>query len=95
MVLVYSTQVANTSMKLSHDGAKKLTNGGPPVLLKCGKLDLEINRKLDNAALYDLGFDGARRQKLPIQAQGDKTIISIDTATLENGPTVFFELFFN
>ena len=43
-------------------------------------------------SLYALGFDGSRREKLPLQAENGVIKISFDTAALKNGPTPFFEL---
>jgi hypothetical protein len=94
MVLVYSTpgrqhldetfarwsQKAHQWRTSRPSEMRKTRPGNQPKTGQCSPLRLGIRR--------------SETPKLPIQAQGDKTIISIDTATLENGPTVFFELFF-
>ncbi|MCR5380082.1 MAG: hypothetical protein K6G44_03775 [Lentisphaeria bacterium] len=92
IVLVYSTMVANSNLTLSPDRSTNIQSGHPPTLLRCGQLQLQFDRPAKGFKLYALGFNGARREELPLVKRNGKTSISIDTATLKDGPTVFFEL---
>lgn len=92
IVIVYSTMVVNTNMTLSPDRRTNINSGHAPALLRCGKLQLQLNRPVGNLKLFTLGFDGARRQQLPLSEKDGKLSISLDTSALQDGPTVFFEL---
>ncbi len=93
IVLVYSTRAANSGMELSADEVTLLKLGQPPVLLQTGRLKVELaHSQATGMRLYALGFDGVRREELPLSKRGETLEISLDTALLKNGPTVFFEL---
>ena len=92
IVIVYSTMVANSNLTLSPDHRVNIQSGHAPTLLRCGKLQLQIDRPVKGFKLYALGFDGSRRQELPLAKRDIVTDISIDTSALQDGPTVFFEL---
>lgn len=93
IVLLYITGEANTGMEVSHDHSQIFKRGGAPVLLLRGTLSAGLrNRHAAGMSLYALGYDGARREKLPLTVAGDTLAIDLDTATLKNGPTPFFEL---
>ena len=92
IVIVYSTMVANSNLTLSPDHSTNIQSGHAPTLLRCGQLKLQFDRPVKGFKLYALGFDGSRRQELPLAKRDIVTDISIDTAALQDGPTVFFEL---
>lgn len=93
IVLLYSTEIANSNMELSRDRVTLIKAGGLPVLMKTGKLSVSLRNKYGaSMALYALGIDGTRREKLPMEFSDGVLKIDIDTANLENGPTPFFEL---
>jgi hypothetical protein len=94
MVLLYTTETANTGMEVTPDRTKMFNNGTLPVLMKVGRLDAMLqNAHGKNMALYALGLNGARRQRLPVASGDDGRLkIHLDTASLEHGPTAFFEL---
>lgn len=93
VVLVYSTYAVNTGMELSPDRATLVELGKQPILMQTGKLDVTLeNTHAKSMKLYALGFDGARREELPLEVAGDTLRISLDTGTLKDGPTPFFEL---
>ncbi|MBR5839944.1 MAG: hypothetical protein IKZ84_15495, partial [Victivallales bacterium] len=79
-------------LTLSPDRSTNIQSGHAPTLLRCGQLQLQFDRPAKGFKLYALGFNGARREELPLIKRNGKTSISIDTATLKDGPTVFFEL---
>ncbi len=93
MVLLYTTETANTGMVVTPDRTKMFNYGTLPVLMKVGRLDATLqNAHGENMALYALGLNGARRERLPL-ARGDGRLkIHLDTASLKHGPTAFFEL---
>jgi len=93
IALIYSTDAANTDMELSGDRVDMVDLGRLPVLMRAGKLDMTLkNSNGSKMALYALGVDGSRKERLPIQCQDGLIKISLDTAALKNGPTPFFEL---
>ena len=94
MVLLYTTETANTGMVVTPDRTKMFNYGTLPVLMKVGRLDATLqNAHGKNMALYALGLNGARRQRLPLAWGEDGRLkIHLDTASLEHGPTAFFEL---
>lgn len=93
IVFIYSTQVANTGMELSHNHRKMIHLGTLPVLMQTAKLKALLqNNNGANMSLYALAVDGSRKEKLPLKYNNGKLEININTAALKNGPTVFFEL---
>lgn len=93
MVLIYSTESANSGMILSHDRKKMIERGSLPVLSRTGTLELKFkNGNAEDLKLYVLGLDGSRREELPMKAQNGVLNITIDTSKLNNGPTPFYEL---
>ena len=93
MVLIYSTAAANTGMELSNNGVGMVNPGKSPVLLQTGTLNAVFkNGGGTKFSLYALGFDGSRRERLPLQSTENGLEIKLDTGALKNGPTTFFEL---
>ena len=92
IILVYSTNTANSGMTLSADGTTLLNQGELPLLLECGKVELSLENHIRKMELWALGLDGSRREIIPINASANQKHIAIDTAILKNGPTPFFEL---
>jgi hypothetical protein len=93
VVLIYSTYAVNSGMTLSADRSTLVDIGKLPVLLRGGKLDLTLkNSNGAKCSLYALDFDGSRRERLPFEFKNGLLKISLDTAKLKDGPTVFFEL---
>ena len=92
MVVIYSTIVVNDDMTLSPDRRTNIRTGRPPALLRCGKLQLQLAHPANGLKLFALGFNGERHQQLPVTEQNGKADISIDTASLQDGPAIFFEL---
>lgn len=93
LMLVYITDTANTGMELSEDRVTLIKLGTYPPLMQTGKLRVTLNNAVSPALeVWALGFDGSRREKLPVQARGKTLEITLDTAQLKNGPTPFFEI---
>ncbi len=93
MVLVYSTEMVNTGMVVAPDRELMKDTGSGPALMRCGTLSVSLACKdPERVSLYALGFDGARREKLPVTAEDGQLRVQIDSASLADGPTPFFEL---
>ena len=93
MVLLYTTEAANTGMVVTPDRTTMFDDGTLPVLMKVGRLDATLqNAHGKNMALYALGLNGERRERLPLTWEDGRLKIHLDTASLEHGPTPFFEL---
>ena len=93
MVLLYTTETANTGMEVTPDRTKMFNHGTLPVLMKVGRLDAALqNTHGKNMALYALGLNGERRERLPLTWEDGRLKIHLDTASLKHGPTSFFEL---
>ncbi len=93
MVLLYTTETANTGMVVTPDRTKMFDYGTLPTLMKVGRLDATLqNAHGENMALYAIGLNGARRERLPLAWEDGRLKIHLDTASLEHGPTSFFEL---
>lgn len=92
MVLVYSTAALNTGLRMSADRSSILNKGTNPVLLQTGKLHAELTLPSGNWKCYALSVNGIRRESLPCSRTGGKWNLLLDTDTLKNGPTPFFEL---
>ena len=93
MLLFYMTSEMNTGMELSSDRVILEKVGTLPVLVRTGKLKLKL--ALDNKksySLYPLRSDGLRRKEIPLKQKNGLLDIELDTATFDNGPTMFFEL---
>lgn len=93
MLLFYLTANYNTGMELSSDQSTILKAGKPPVLLRTGQLELLLDLPAGkNWRLYPLRSDGLRREGIPLVKVGTGFRLTLDTATLPNGPTGVFEL---
>ena len=92
MVLVYQTEEANSGMVLGGDRATLHALGARPILCRIGKMSLSAKLKPANWRLFALGLDGSRREELPVESRNGILSLTIDTASLKSGPTVFFEL---
>lgn len=93
MVLLYVTEEANSGMELSADRSTLIKRGGAPALLRVGRLEATLkNANAAKMSLYALGFDGCRRERLPLAVADGVVKIALDTAALKKGPTPFFEL---
>ena len=92
-VLVYSTEMANTDMVLGYDRQLMKNTGKSPALMRCGKLSATLTCKSpEKFSIYALGFDGSRRERLPVSVADGRLRIQIDTATLADGPNVLLRV---
>ena len=65
--------------------------GSLPVLLQCGRFELELKNRMSAPRLYALNCSGKRLEEIPVQMQNGRLSFTVDTGTLKE-PAVFFEL---
>ncbi len=93
IVLVYSTDVANSGMEASADRVTLFKPGTLPILLRTGVLHATLSRAAaPGMKLYALAIDGTRREQIPFETKDGAIQVTLDTAALKGGPTPFFEL---
>jgi hypothetical protein len=93
ILLVYATDALNSGMTFTGPDRVELVDiGHAPVLIKAGTLSASI-RTAQAAELHAwvLGFDGARRQELPLTRTEDSVRLDVDMASLPE-PSFFIEL---
>lgn len=93
LLLVYATDAVNTGLETSADGVVLHQMGVLPVLIETGAMRAVLrNTNAAGLRCYALALDGTRREVVPLQATDGELRITLDTARLPGGPTVFFEL---
>ncbi|MBL8994530.1 MAG: hypothetical protein JNM63_14390 [Spirochaetia bacterium] len=93
LVLVFNTDTVNSGMQVSGDRKTLRKPGTLPALMRTGVLKVSFqNPNAASLKAWALGFDGSRRQQIPLKASGKNVLLSLDTASLEAGPTPFFEI---
>ena len=97
LLIIFSTDALNTNMSFRSSKHNVLvSNGKLPVLMRTGKLALEItNSELKSPEVYALKLDGSRAEKIPSTYDGEKLKLLINTEKLKSGPTPFFEVISN
>ena len=94
IVLVYATNALNSDMVFLSEDMRVLKDfGKAPILVECGSFSFKLNNR--NAAklkLYALNTDGSRRFEIPLQKKAETVQASINTVSMENGPSIYFEL---
>lgn len=93
MLLCLITRAINSGMEWK-DGGKRLKKLGTiPVLLQTGRFSLTLQRNdFSSVTLYPLSINGIRRAPLLPSPNGNGWKWIIDTATLPDGTTPFFEI---
>ncbi len=93
MILICATDAVNSGMELSADRTTLINPGGLPVLMETGKFSIELkNSGAERMKIYALGMDGTRKETVPFKAENGILKIELDTATLKNGITPYFEI---
>ena len=94
MVVVYATDAQNSGMTFrGPDMGGILTWGGPPVVLKTGRIHLSIKNVMAGGfKCWALLPDGTRNEPVSIGGGDGLVDFALDTAKLEKGGSVFFEL---
>ena len=91
LLIVYSTDALNSSMRFTSPDRTVIEL---PVLIRTGRAKIAVrNRALRNPAAYVLGFNGERRERLPIRRTEDgKLLLEFDTGNFAGGPSPFIEI---
>lgn len=93
VLLVYATDALNSGMTFDDAGRQVLRQlGNAPVLMRTGALEVRLTAENAIAKAWALGLDGTRKAALPVRVRQGSLHIAIDTATLPDGPTPFFEI---
>lgn len=94
LLLVLITDALNEGMTFDSPERVRLEKiGGPVTLLETTVARLRLRH--DHPAtlkLTALSMNGARGAAIPVTVDGNDLVLTIDTAALPGGPTVFFEL---
>lgn len=94
MLLIYSTDAANTGLETSPDRVTLVKHGTLPILVETGTVKVAVkNAAAASMKCHALGMNGQRREMVPLrESPGDEIRILIDTGALAKGPALFFEL---
>lgn len=94
-VLVWAlTDARNTGMRFADAERKTLAELGrhPPQVRRLRATLRILNPALRGGVAWALGLDGRRRESLELQSFSDGVALHIDTAKLESGPCLYFEI---
>ena len=92
ILLVILTDALNSGMKFASQKRVELqAKGSLPVLLQCGRFQLELKNRMSAPRLYALNCSGKRLEEIPVQMQNGRLSFTVDTGKLKE-PAVFFEL---
>ena len=90
--MVYATDALNSGMVFTSPERVELVDPGhAPVLIEAGALSLTLATAQTGLRAWALGFDGSRRQELPLIAVEGGVRLEVDMTTLPE-PSFFIEL---
>ncbi len=93
LLLIVATDAVNSGISFRDHRQVLETLGHMPVLLRVARLQIRIRHVSPHRLrMWALGFDGARTSRIPLKASGNHVVAELNTGTLPNGPTPFFEL---
>lgn len=95
LLLFITTNVLNTGMSFENsDRQTRIASGTTPLLLETGTFTVTIkHRHASQLKLYALALDGSRLQEIqPTHTSPASRQFTIDTASIKNGPAIYFEL---
>lgn len=92
IVLILATAVVNREMQVDgQEPAKLVALSRGPALMRTGSFELKLKNPKP-LVCYSLRADGVRLERIPVVREGGNIKIAVDTAALQKGPAVFFEL---
>lgn len=92
VLLVYATDALNSGMTFTGPDRVELVEAGhAPVLVEAGSLSATLATSQTGLHAWALGFDGARRQELPLAAVAGGVRLDVDMAALPE-PAFYIEL---
>lgn len=95
LLLVYATNALGSGMTFDDESMRKVRYyGGNPTMIETGRFRVELrNVNAEKLKLYPLMMNGKRCAPVkPVSVKNGIFLAEIDTATLPEGPAVFFEL---
>ena len=94
LLLVYATNALNNKMQFDGPDMRKVRYYGEnPTLVETGKFRIRIrNRNAEKLKLYPLMMNGKRCKPVKTSVKNESLFAEIDTASLPEGPSLFFEL---
>jgi len=94
ILLLIVTDALNSEMRFETVKRQKLVDRGQaPVLMHVSQSDISLhNAAAGNAHLWALSASGERVEEIPLVDKAGVLSAHIDTATLRNGPTPYFEI---
>lgn len=95
LLLVYAANALGSGMTFDDESMRKVRYyGGNPTMIETGRFRVELrNVNAEKLKLYPLMMNGKRCAPVkPVSVKNGIFLAEIDTATLPEGPAVFFEL---
>jgi hypothetical protein len=94
LLLILATDARNTGMRFSDAGETTLLDlGTKPVLLQARRIRLRLqSSEAAKLAVYALNLRGQRGDPITVQRDADGISFELDTASLSQGPTTYFEI---
>lgn len=94
MLLFIVTNALNSGTVFEEEDQRvRLKFGDAPVLLETGRFTVAMKTPYAGAMkAYALGLDGSRLAELPLRRISGGAELTVDTAAIPGGPSVFFEL---
>jgi hypothetical protein len=94
MLLILATDALNSGMRFADDQRRMLLELGTlPAVLRTAKVTIRLlHKRPGRLQLYATGFNGLRRESVPVERTPDGIRFTLNTAALQHGPTTFFEL---
>ncbi|MFA7343109.1 MAG: hypothetical protein WC003_02280 [Terrimicrobiaceae bacterium] len=95
MLLVVTSDALNTDMRFKGPDRMTLVNSGTlPVLVQTGRVEVSVNNAhAGELKLWALDATGKRLSRVPVTLSREgRAMMTIDTAALPDGPSVYFEL---
>jgi hypothetical protein len=89
MVMTFATDAVLKSSKFSIKQKQFLAFGKPPVLIKTGKLAIEIKTNVKNFVIYPLKMTGERMKKIPSTFENGVLKFAVDNSKT---PALYYEI---
>jgi hypothetical protein len=89
MVMTFATDAVLKSSKFSINRKQFLAFGKPPVLIKTGKLAIEIKTNVKNFVIYPLKMTGERMKKIPSTLENGVLKFAVDNSKT---PALYYEI---
>jgi hypothetical protein len=94
LLVVLASDARNSNMRFSDGAETTLADlGTGPVLLEARRVRLTLRTsQAASLRVYAVNLRGQRGDAIAVQRSGDSISFLLDTATLKQGPTTYFEI---